>query len=423
VNKTATEIVVGLAFVIGVLLLGAYTIMISGVTLGATKKYVVDFEQIYGLKEGDGVRVEGHEMGEVKELRLLPGGKIRAVLVVSADVEIYKDGGEVQVVPFSPLGGRVVEIKRGNENEARGAHAFFDSPGGGSLADVTEADAIQGTAQGELLQTLNALVEENRESVGRIVKNLEHVSTQLTKTDNAVGYLINDKEGAKRLSEVATGMSSSAQRLDRILERVEGGEGVVGGLLTEDSPLERDVNRAMGAGREAIEGVGEIVARANRGESAVGVLVSENPQTTAAVEGIIQDVKVVTGTVAEGKGSLGKFVHDERLYDGAAGTAENLESITTKIDSGKGLLGVLLEEESGENARKTLGHLASITGAIDDPEGGTLGLIVHDQALRNRVVRITEEIESLVVEFRDSIEDLREQAPVNAFVGAVLSAF
>ncbi|MGE0709941.1 MAG: MlaD family protein [Planctomycetota bacterium] len=422
-NKTLSEMIVGLVFVGGVLLLGAYTIMISGVRLGATKKYVVDFEQIYGLKEGDAVRVEGHEMGEVKQIRLLPGGKIRAVLVVGADVEIYRDGGEVQVVPFSPLGGRVVEIKRGNEKTPRGAYPFFDYQGAKPLADATEKDAIQGTAQGELLQTLNALVEENRASVGRIVKNLEHVSVQLTKSDSALGYLINDQDGAKRLDEVAKGMASSAQRLDRILGRVEAGEGLVGGLLQEGSPLEQDVNGALKAGRGALEGVGDIVTRANEGKSALGVLVSEDPRTTAAVEGIIQDVKVVTGTVAEGKGTLGKIVHDDRLYEGAAHTAENLESITAKVDSGKGLLGVLLEEESGENARQTLRHLASITDAIDDPKAGTLGLIVHDQPLRDRVVRITKELEGLVTEFRDSIEDLREQAPVNAFIGAVFSAF
>ena len=53
----------------------------------------------------------GYEKGEVKQLRLLPGGKIRAVLEVASDVEIYKEKSDVRVTPFSPLGGRVVEMK------------------------------------------------------------------------------------------------------------------------------------------------------------------------------------------------------------------------------------------------------------------------------------------------------------------------
>ncbi|MBL4847426.1 MAG: MCE family protein [Planctomycetes bacterium] len=422
-NRTVTEIVVGLAFVIGVLLAGSYTILSSGVTFGPTKLYVVDFEQIYGLKNGDGVRVEGLEIGEVIEITP-KGTKIRVVIEVAAEVDIYKDKADdkdsVTVVPYSPLGGRVVEINRGFSDGPRGPHTSFTKK---TLADLQEEDVIQGKAQGELLQTLNTLVETNTDSVTAILTNLEIVSEQLTKDNSALGYLINSEEGGEHLSKVASSMSSAAQRLDRILERVEDGDGIVGGMLQEGSPLEEDLNGAMKAGRGALENVGAIVARADRGESALGVFVSDDPEITAATRGIVTDVKTVTGTVAEGKGSLGKLVHDDRLYEGAAGTAENLESITSKVDEGQGLLGVLLEEESGENARQSLEHLASITGAIDDPQGGTLGLLVHDQSLRDRLVRVSEELESLVVEFRDSIEDLREQAPINAFIGAVFSAF
>lgn len=419
-NRTVTEIVVGLAFVLGLLIVGSYTILSSGVTFGPTKLYVVDFNQIYGLKKGDGVRVEGLEIGEVIDITPLEGGKIRTVLEVAAEVEIYKEEGAIQVVPYSPLGGRVVEINRGIKTDQRGSYTSFTDA---TIASATDADAIQGTAQGELLQTLNDLVEKNSGSVTTILTNLSKVSDQLTQENNALGYLINSEEGGEHLSRVAQGMSSSAQRLDRILGRVEEGEGIVGGMLQEGSPLEEDLNGAMKAGREALEDVGQIVSRADRGESALGVFVADDPEITAATRGIVTDVKTVTGTVAEGKGTLGKVVHDDRLYEGAAATAENLESITAKVDSGKGLLGVLLEDESGDNARKSLEHLASITGAIDDPQGGTLGLLVHDQALRDRLVRVSEELESLIVEFRDSIEDLREQAPVNAFVGAVFSAF
>lgn len=89
----------------------------------------------------------------------------------------------------------------------------------------------------------------------------------------------------------------------------------------------------------------------------------------------------------------------------------------------KGLLGVLLEKQAGEHTRETLEHMASITRAIDDPEAGTIGMLVHDDALRGRIDRIAQDVERLVVEFRDSVEDVREQAPVSAFIGTVFAAF
>lgn len=417
-KKKLMELIVGLVFVGGTLLLGFYTIAISGLHFGATKQYVVDFEKVYGLKEGDPVRVEGHEKGKVSSLRLLPEGKVRAVLEVSDEVEIYRQDSDVRVTPFSPLGGRVVEIKRGKKG--RGAYTYFGNPNG---VPQDQADVIEGKAEGELLQTLNSLIEDNSDKVSTILSNIEHVSGQLKKTDNIVGYLLNDEEGSRRISSVAGNLQSASARIDRILGRVEEGQGVVGGLLQEGSPLEENVNGAVSAGRDSLQSLSVILARADRGESGLGVLVADDKEVASSTRGIVTDVKVVTGEVAGGRGTLGKLVKDDRLYEGAANTATNLESITAKIDSGEGLLGVLLEREAGDDTRETLHHLASITRAIDDPEAGTLGLLVHDGTLRGRISRIGEEVERLVVEFRDALEDTREQAPVNAFIGAVFSAF
>lgn len=420
-NKQLSELIVGVVFVGGLIFLLSYTIILSGFRLGATKTYLVDFEQVYGLKAGDAVRVEGHEKGKVQSLELQPGGDIRAALILSDDVEIFKDA-DVRVTPFSPLGGRVVEIKRGSPE--RGAYKFGGSATGS--VDIEKADVIAGEAEGELLQTLNALVEENRRAVKQIILNVEHVTDQLTKNDSGVlGYLINDAEGADKMDNVVGRMSSAADRLDTIMGRVENGEGVLGGLLKEGTPLQKNVEGAVAGANDSLDSLSSILGRANDGDSGLGVLVSDEKHNgvTGAMRGIVTDVKIVTGEVAQGRGTVGKLVHDDRLYDGAAGTAENLESITGKIDEGHGLLGVLLEEETGDNARDTIKSLSSITAAIDDPEAGTLGLLVHDDALRGRISRIAEEVERLVVEFRDSTEDLREQAPVNAFVGAVFAAF
>lgn len=421
-SRKRSEMIVGIVFAGGLLFLLTYTIILSGFRLGAVKLYLVDFEQVYGLKAGDAVRVEGHEKGKVKSLELQPGGKIRAVLLVSDEVDIFKESSDVRVTPFSPLGGRVVEIKRGSPE--RGAYTYFGSAEG--ALDVEEADVIAGESEGELLQTLNALVEDNRRAVKKIVDNVAHVSNQLTRKDSGVlGYLINDETGADKIDNVVSRMSNAANRLDTIMERVEKGEGVLGGLSKEDTPLQRDLEGAVAGANDSLESLSTILDRADKGESALGVLLSDADHNGVGQEmaGIVTDVKVISGKVAAGEGSLGKLVHDERLYDGAAGTAENLEKITGKINEEKGLLGVLLEDEAGDNARDTLENMASITEAIDDPEAGTLGLLVHDDTLRGRLTRISEEIERLVVEFRDSAEDVREQAPVNAFVGAVFAAF
>jgi phospholipid/cholesterol/gamma-HCH transport system substrate-binding protein len=422
-----SEIIVGLVFVTGVALLGTYTIAITKLTWGDTKQYKVIFrEGVFGLREGDAVRVEGFEVGEVKSLRPHPDGGIVAVLQVDDEVKIYRTGSSIRVTPFSPLGGRVVEIERGKDADGPQSAAdefpYFGSAEG-AVDDPEKVPPIQGDSEGELLQTLNRLVEDNRESVNRIVNNLDTVSKQLTKTDNILGYLINSQEGQRRIDGVVTSMNSSAQRLERIMANIESGQGVIGGLVAEKSELGTDVTLTVASARSAFTSASNILRRADEGKSGIGVLVSEDPTVSSATRGIVADVKTITGRIAEGKGTLGKLSTDDRLYQGAASTAENLAVITERVQKGHGVFGVLTEEKAGDDVRAILGNVADISRAVNDPQAGTLGLLVHDDVLRNRISRIGQEIERLAVEFRDSLEDTREQAPVNAFIGAVFAAF
>ena len=421
------EVVVGLTFLVGLGLLGSYTILISDLTLGATKQYLVDFSDVYGLKRGDVVRVDGFEKGKVKELNLLNNGDVRALLEVSGDVEIYRDGSQVRVTPFSPLGGRVVEISRGRAGEAGdgGPRGVYEPYVEGMTDEQVEQVVITGVAEGELLQTLNALVEDNKDAVGEIVDNLNTVSKQLTKDDNVLGYLVNNQAARHKVDGILTHMDSASGHIDSILARVDEGQGVVGQLTVAGTPLERDLEGAASAGRGALQSADRILARADRGESGLGVFVGDDRDDAENVRGIVTDVKHISGEVADPQspGTLSKLVHDGRLYEGTADTFTNLGSITGKIDQGHGLLGVLVEEESGDHARRSLRNIAEITDAVNDPEAGAVGLLIHDDALRGRVNRIVEDVERLVVEFRDSLEDVREQAPVNAFIGAIFAAF
>lgn len=422
-KQQKNELIVGLVFFGAMVFLGAYTILISGLFKGATKTYWVSFPNIYGLKKGDQVRVEGLEVGEVSELRLedAPQGeqRIKAKLKVAEKVQIYKDGSEVKVTPFSPLGGRIVEIRRGFYSQERGAFLSEEE----SKAKNMEPEVIQGTAEGELLQTLNRLVDENRPGIARIVSNLAFVSDRLTQTDNVIGALINDNGTGSTLKTMADDLAYSVDSIQKILKRIEKGKGVVGELVAEKSPLHDNLNGAVEHMNGALDQMHVMLLNANQGKSALGVLVSDDPYVSADARSMVHDISLVTSDVAAGHGSLGKFLKDDKFYDGAAATAENIAVITSNITHSKSAVGVLLnDDDTGTAIKSTLGHLDSIAQSVDRGEGA-FGLVVKDQQFRDRVARIFTEVERLTVEFRDSVEDLREQAPINAFLGAVFAAF
>lgn len=418
------ELIVGLVFFAALLLLFIYTVVISGVFKGRTKTYLVSFPNVYGLKEGDKVRVEGLDVGEVKELRLVekPSGELRinARLVVRSEVEIYKVGSEIKVIPFSPLGGHIVEIQRGNADSPFGK---FDSVEE-MKARGQEPVPITGFAAGELLLTLSAIVEENKESVTRIVKNLEIVSDRLTKPDSGVvGMLLNDKGAAVKMDEITNELRDAAHSLNVILARLERGEGVLGELTKKEGKLHDDVVGAADAARGTLDEARKILKNANDGKSALGVLVASDDRVSGDVRGIAHDLKLITSDVQAGTGTVGKLFKDDRLYEGATATAQNLGKITKQVDEGKGAVGVLLSDaDAGRAVKSTLLRLDSIAKSIDEKEGA-LGLVIKDRPFRDRVAKIFEEVERTVIEFRDSVEDLREQAPINAFIGAIFAAF
>ncbi|MEZ0228922.1 MAG: MlaD family protein, partial [Planctomycetota bacterium] len=306
-KQQRNEMIVGLIFFGAMALLGAYTVLISGLFKGATKTYWASFPNIYGLKKGDQVRVEGLEVGEVTELRLVgsdakeaaPTGdlRIKAKLRVKEAVQIYKDGSEVKVTPFSPLGGRIVEIRRGYDGP-RGKFASEEE----STAQKQEPEIIQGTAEGELLQTLNKLVDENRPGIAKIVSNLAFVSERLTQKDSVLGALINDQGTGSLLADMASDLAYSATSIQKILARIERGEGIAGELVAKKSALHDNLNGAVEHMNGALREANVILTNANAGKSALGVVVSDDPLVSADARHIVHDISVVTSDVAAGEG-------------------------------------------------------------------------------------------------------------------------
>src|SRR5581483_2134075 len=252
----------------------------------------------------------------------------------------------------------------------------------------SQAEVIQGVSEGELLQTLNKLVEENKPGIARIVSNLAFVSERLTQTDNVLGALINDAGTGSNLAQMAADIADSANHLQRIMKRIDQGDGVLGELVVKKSALHDNVNSAVANLNGSLDEAHTMLLRANEGKSALGVLVSEDPEVTAAAHNIVHDISVVTSDVAAGKGSLGQLVKDDRLYNGLASTSENIAVITSNIRESRSAVGVLFNDEgSGTAIKSTLEHLDSISRSVDQGNGA-FGMVVKDQLFRDRVARI-----------------------------------
>ena len=81
-----------------------------------------------------------------------------------------------------------------------------------------------------------------------------------------------------------------------------------------------------------------------------------------------------------------------------------------------------LISENRANLRETIQNIRDITNKISKGRG-TLGQLVNDDELHRNAVTLIGDAQIVARELRENLEDQREQAPVNSFIRAALTAF
>jgi phospholipid/cholesterol/gamma-HCH transport system substrate-binding protein len=152
----------------------------------------------------------------------------------------------------------------------------------------------------------------------------------------------------------------------------------------------------------------EMIARANHTFDNLG-------DTVGNVKDITQSMKEGKGTIGKflknedvyrnlneflekshsGKGTLGNLVNDDRLYKDLANTAANLRIATDNLRSGEGTAGKLLnDKELGEKLSSSITKLEGVVARMEQGEG-TLGKLSRDPALYNNLNQVMANLKPL----------------------------
>jgi phospholipid/cholesterol/gamma-HCH transport system substrate-binding protein len=114
-----------------------------------------------------------------------------------------------------------------------------------------------------------------------------------------------------------------------------------------------------------------------------------NPKLTA----IIGNVQGISAQIADGKGTVGKLIYNDALYNSAYATVTNLQSVATEIqetaaharevvdqiNSGQGTVGKLVKDDTlYRETTATMTNLKEITQKINSGQG-SVGKIINDQ--------------------------------------------
>ena len=262
-KTTGSAIKLGIVSLVLTLITVSIVVVFAQMRFNRTNSYSAEFSNGSGLKNGQFVRASGVEVGKVKEVRLIDGGrKVQVDFVVDRSIPLYQST-IAQIRYLNLFADRYLELKRG---EGEGADRVLP-PGGfiplsrtspaldldaliGGFKPLfralepekvnTIASAIINVFQGQggtindiLDQTaqLTAHIAERDQAIGEVVKNLNVV------LDTTVRHRKEFDQTVDNFERLITGLQNHADPLAAGVANISNAAGTVADLLTENRAL------------------------------------------------------------------------------------------------------------------------------------------------------------------------------------------
>lgn len=161
-------------------------------------------------------------------------------------------------------------------------------------------------------------------------------------------------------------------------------------------------------------------------ENLIGPLTDFIKANQVPLTAAIANMESVSKQIASGKGTVGKLIYDESLYDSALATVTNLQNTTLDIqlavtdarrlidqaNSGQGTIGKLLKDDTlYRETTASMTNLREILQKINQGQG-SIGKLVNDQEFYNNAKLTLQKLDK-------ATEELEYQGPLSV-IGMVV---
>lgn len=373
-----SEVVVGVFMVAVLALLVYFTVVISGVDVlfGREKALArIAFTDVGGLKERDNVVYRGMKVGIVEKIELAPTNVMVTVLV-DRDV-VLRETCQASVSALSLLGGNYLLLEEG-------------------------AGAVQPLAT----------------TVFRGDPPIDWVR-DLGKIAGSLNEVLND--GSFR--SIVSNFEATAENVNKIVARVERGEGTAGRLLSRDDTVYQDLREAVagakravgdaektfGGARKTFDHAAAVAERLDRGEGTLGRLLSKDDAVYADLKQTLANAAAISARIERGEGTLGRLTaKDDALWGDLTNAVANVRAATAKLKSGEGLLGRAFNDAAlADDAAKLVANLRTVSERLEKGEG-TLGRLMTERELYD-------EVNAAIKDVRQIIDNYRDTTPITTF--------
>jgi len=331
---------VGLMAMFALLLLAFLIILMSGVNplfRRTTEVYTFLPDSVAMTEGATPVRLNGILIGKVKTVEL--SGSSDPARIVKLTLSIYTE--DLTLVPVDSqaklaqqnlLGSRYVNIKKGKSQQTIQAGAEIPS------ADTPEIEDIFAQSS-STLATLQKIME----------------------------------------------------RVNGIIDDVQGGKGTIGALLVDRTLY----NRAV----EIVDDVKGLTEALNAPDSTMGRLIHEDT-LYQDVRGTVAKIDTLIDGLNSGQGTAGKLLKDDALYNELHATLGDARKTIALINSGEGTVSKLLNSSQlHDQLVVSMGKLDTVLDKVNNGDG-TIGRLMNDPSLFEGLDGTTREVQGLLKDFR-----------------------
>ena len=373
-----SEVVVGVFMVAVLALLVYFTVVISGVDVlfGREKALArIAFTDVGGLKERDNVVYRGMKVGIVEKIELAPTNVMVTVLVDRGVV--LREGCHASVSALSLLGGNYLLLEEG-------------------------AGAVQPLAT----------------TVFRGDPPIDWVR-DLGKIAGSLNEVLNDGS----FKSIISNFEATAENVNKIVARVERGEGTAGRLLSRDDTVYQDLREAVAGAKRAVgdaektfdgarktfDHAAAVAERLDRGEGTLGRLLSKDDAVYADLKQTLANAAAISARIERGEGTFGRLTaKDDALWGDLTNAVANVRAATAKLKSGEGLLGRAFNDAAlADDAAKLVANLRTVSERLEKGEG-TLGRLMTERELYD-------EVNATIKDVRQIIDNYRDTTPITTF--------
>lgn len=151
---------------------------------------------------------------------------------------------------------------------------------------------------------------------------------------------------------------------------------------------------------EGIEQITKLVTDVRAGKGTVGKLMTDE-QLYNEMQKFVASANEVTTTIRKGRGSVGRLLNDPSAAKALEGSLSNLEAMTQRINAGEGSLGKLLKDD--EFAKALTGATSNFQALTDrmNKGQGTVGKLMTDDAMFKKMNALTDRLDLLVTRVND----------------------